>query len=208
MVELEDAQDRLADIKQELIDAHIAATQAWKTLVEKHPALALPCDSTTRANFVHDHICSQIARRLGNRTDVEIADCLGFFALRIGHDILLRFKFVGGGHPQNVATEQQKHLARQQYTEEMTIALNGDSALTPPTLLTCGYTLDDGEIGRIEIRRDCKGQLPWMYDIYGGDRVVRPVEFDGMADTTKPATIRKAAEPKEGDTEAAESESV
>jgi hypothetical protein len=139
---------------------------------------------------------------------VEIADCLGFFALRIGHDILLRFKFVGDGHPHNVATTQQKHLARQQYTEDMTLALNGSTALTPPTLLTCGYTLEDGDIGRIEIRRDCKGQLPWMYDIYGGDRVVRPTQFDGMKDVTKPATIRKTTEPKEGDAEADQSESA
>ncbi|MDQ3677758.1 MAG: hypothetical protein M3401_13330 [Actinomycetota bacterium] len=49
-----------------------------------------------------------------------------------------------------------------------------------------------------------------MYDIYGGDRVVRPEEFEGMKDTTKPATIRKATEtpePKEGGTEAGQSES-
>ncbi len=210
MVELEDAQGRLADLKQPLIDAHIAAAQAWKTLVEERPELALPCDSTTRANFLHDHICSQTARRVGDRAGVEVADSLGFFALRIGHDILLRFKFVGDGYPHNVATQQQKHLARQQYTEEMTLALNGNSALTPPTLLTCGYTLDGEQIGRVEIRRDCKGHLPWMYDIYGGDRVVRPEEFEGMKDTTKPATIRKATEtpePKEGGTEAGQSES-
>jgi hypothetical protein len=208
MVELEDAQRRLADIKQDLIDAHTAAAEAWETFVKEHPSLALPCDSTTRANFLHNHISSQVARRVGDRAQVEIADCLGFFALRVGHDILLRFKFVGQGQPSNVATDQQKYLARQHYTEDMTLALNGDSALTPPTLLTCGYTLDGEQIGRIEIRRDCKGHLPWMYDIYGGDRVVRPTQFDGMQDDTRPATIRKTTEPKEGDTGADQSESA
>ena len=75
-----------------------------------------------------------------------------------------------------------------QFDEPMLLALAG-SALTPPTLLTCGYTLDGTEIARIEIRRDCKHHLPWKFDIYGGTEVVEPLVISGMDDTAKPAVV-------------------
>jgi hypothetical protein len=196
MVELEDVQSRFGALHQPLIDAHIAAAANWATFLKEHPHLARPCDSTARANILHCHIRSEVAPRVADMPGVKVTDCLGFVGLKIHHDILLRFKFVGHGAPSNVATTQQKLLARQEFTEDMTLALTGDPALTPPTLLTCGYTLDGEKIGRIEIRRDCKGHLPWMYDIYGGTTVVRPTVFEGLEDTAKPAKIRKTTERK------------
>ena len=59
----------------------------------------------------------------------------------------------------------------------MMLALAGDSALTPPTLLTCGYTLDGDKIGRIVVRRDCIGHPPWHYEIYGGRTAVENIPF-------------------------------
>src|SRR5205085_1133431 len=92
--------------------------------------------------------------------------------------------------PHNVGTFQQKLLSRQQYDEDMVLALTGDIDLSPPTLLTCGYTLtDESKIDRIEIRRDCKGHLPWSYDIHGGTTLIEPVFLDGMADEAKPAKV-------------------
>lgn len=207
MLEAEDARTRLGDIHQTLIDAHVAAVGAWERFLKERPDLARPCDATTRANFIHNHVCLEIGQRVDGMPNVELTDCLDFMALKVGHDILLRFKFVGQGTPSNVATVQQKLLARQTFSEDMTLRLTGDPALVPPTLLTCGYTLDGEKVGRIEIRRDCKGHLPWMYDIYGGETVVRPVVFEGMEDTAKPATIRKTTE-RERDANASESKSA
>lgn len=137
----------------------------------------------------------------------DTTDRLGFFAVRIGSYILLRFKYVGNdGGPHNVATRQQRLLARQTYDEEMALALNGDVSLAPPTLLTCGYTLTDrAEVDRIEIRRDCDGHLPWMYDIYGGGVVNEPIFIDGMADEAKPATVTSSGETQRKDESEAES---
>ncbi|MCP9491528.1 MAG: hypothetical protein MSC31_16885 [Solirubrobacteraceae bacterium MAG38_C4-C5] len=196
MIELEDVKGRLADMETVLTEAHVAAAAVWETLLTEHPAIALPFDTTTRANIIHDHLCAELGWRLADTPGVELTDCLGFTGLKVGQDILLRFKFVGHGAPSNVATEQQKLLARQEYSEDMTLVLTGDPALKPPTLLTCGHTLDGAKVGRIEIRRDCKGHRPWMYDIYGGTRVVAPIAFPGMQDAAKPATVRKTTERK------------
>lgn len=191
MIDLEDAQESLAAITQPLIDAHTEAVDAWSRFVQEKPELAKPCDATTRANFIHNHVCEQIDRRVADLPGVEVTDRLGFFGVKVGANVFVRFKYIGQGAPSNVATTQQKLLARQEFTEEMTLALTGDPALDPPTLLTCGYTLDGEKVGRIAIRRDCKGHLPWTYDIFGGDTVNKPMVFDGMKDTAKPATIRK-----------------
>lgn len=196
MIDLPAAQARLAHIVPALIAAHEAAWSRWRTLVDEEPALALPLGATARANFIHDHVCAEIIRRVDGIPGVEPTDRLEFFALRVGSDILLRFKFVGHGAPSNVATNQQKLLARQAWDERMVLRLNGDTALGEPTLLTCGYTLAD-KIDRIEIRRDCIGHPPWMYDIYGGDTVVLPQPLPSLADQTKPARVTKPAKRKD-----------
>jgi len=209
MVELEEAQDRLAPLEKRFIQGHMAAEAQWEAFVKEHPDLALPFDTTTRANVLNNYICSQMARASEGLPNVEVTEVLQFFALKIDDDILLRFKFVGHGEPRNYPTPQQQLLSRQLFSEEMTMALTGDPALKPPTLLTCGYTLtlDGMKIGRIELRRNCNGHAPWFYDIYGGDRVVRPQTFDGRTDDTRPATIRKTTERKDADGAADHSES-
>ena len=190
LISLDDAQAQIDPLRSILTEGHKGAAKKWATLVEEQPDLARVLDATTRANYIHDHLCAEISRRVGGIPGVEAIDTLGFFALRIGDDILLRHKFVGQGAPSNVRTAQQKRLARQQFSEETMYALTGDKAFKPPTLLTCGYTLDGVEIDRIEIRMDCVGKLPWSFDIYGGEAVAEPLVLKGMADESKPATIK------------------
>lgn len=187
MIGLEAARERLGPLHDPVIEAHKAAVGKWQTLVAEVPVLALPLDATARANFIHCHLQAEVEPRIEGLA--EVTDRLDFFGLKIGNEILLRFKFLNSGMPSNVPTGQQRLLARQTYTEEMTLALTGDLSLRPPTLLTCGHTLDGLDLNRIEIRRDCKGHLPWSYDIYGGDAVNLPVVLDGMADDARPATI-------------------
>lgn len=189
MVEMDDARARLSALEPLLRDAHTAAVANWAKFLEEKPELARPFDATARANFIHCHIAAEVERLVDDVSGVTVADGLGFFGLWVDGRILLRFKFVGHGQPHNVATTQQKLLARQTYTEDMMLTLAGDSAFDPPTLLTCGYTLDGDQVGRIEIRRDCVGHLPWHYDIYGGEAVVQPIVMDGLADTARPAKV-------------------
>lgn len=192
MIELSAAQGRIEPIRQPLTEGTKAAVAIWANMLDKRSDLARPLDATARANFLHCHIRSEVERRVTDVAGVEATNCLDFFALRLDPDILLRFKYVGLGEPSNVPTKRQRFLARQEYDEEMTLALTGDIAMVPPTLLTCGYTLDGAEVGRIEIRRDCKGHLPWSFDIYGADALVEPIVFDGMADDAKPATVKSS----------------
>jgi hypothetical protein len=195
VVELPAAQDAIKPIESALTAGLRKAAENWETLLTEHAALAVPLDTTTRANFIHNHACAEIAQLVADHNNVKLAEGLGFFALLIGDDIMLRLKFVGYGTPQNVATKQQKLLAKQSFTPEMVLALDGISK--PPTLLTCGYTLEGVAIGRIEIRRDCTGQQTWSYDIYGGEAIIEPLVIPGLIDTTKPAIVtstRKAME--------------
>ncbi len=190
MIDLPEAKDRLDPLVPALIAAHEAAMEIWVAAVKDNPAFTLPLNTTTRANILNNHVCAQAELRL---PDVPQNDKLGFFALMIGGDVMLRFKYVGHGAPANVQTEQQKLLAKQTYNDQMMFALTGDIAGEPPTLLTCGYTIDGEKIGRVEIRYDCKGHISWSYDIFGGEAVIMPQMLPGQEDTAKPARIKKVA---------------
>jgi hypothetical protein len=160
MIDLPAAQARLAHIVPALIAAHEAAWSRWRTLVDEEPALALPLGATARANFIHDHVCAEIIRRVDGIPGVEPTDRLEFFALRVGSDILLRFKFVGHGAPSNVATNQQKLLARQAWDERMVLRLNGDLlaraviAIADKHMRLCARCKQPDD-GRMSCRVDC-----------------------------------------------------
>jgi hypothetical protein len=193
MIDLPDAKKRLAPLVPILSAAHEAAVASWVTEVNDAPAFTLPLSNTTRANIIHNHLCAQVMLAIADMPGIKLNDKLGFFALMFEPDILLRFKYVGHGAPTNVATKQQVLLAKQTYNDQMMLSLAGDADLEPPTLLTCGHTIDSDKVGRIEIRCDCDGHVSWSYDIYGGDAVIMPQALPGQEDTAKPARIRKIA---------------
>lgn len=184
MIELDQARERIAPLEALFIEAHTVATDRWADLLEHHSSFALPLDATARANILNCHIRSEVERRVEGLPGVTATD-LGFFALLIAEEILLRFKYVGLGLPSNYPTGVQRLLAQQLYPDKMLEALGG--AL--PTVLTCGYTLDGAGLGRVEIRRDCLGHEPWSFDIFGGEALAEPLVFDGMVDDTKPAAV-------------------
>lgn len=191
MVEFDAAQQRCKSLEKPLVEAHKAAVGKWATFVKEQPELALPFDATARANFIHPHIRHEILQRVAVLRGVKpTPEQLDLFGLMVDDDIFMRFKFVGNGLPHNYPTDRQKELAAQKFSEGLTELLLGDGSLDPPTMITCGYTLDGEKLGRLEIRRDCKGHLPWSYDIYGGTAVVSPLILPGMQDNTRPAKIR------------------
>jgi hypothetical protein len=202
MIELDEARSRIDPLQNMLVDSCEAAVGTWATFVTDHSEMALPLDATARANFIHSHLRHEVDLRVADLDGVEPTEGLNFFGLIIQQDTFLRFKYVGKGVPHNVPTKRQKLLANQTFTKSMKATLMGDPSMPPPTMLTCGYTLDGIELGRIEIRRDCKGHQPWSFDIHGGAAVAEPLVFPGMTDTTRPATVtstKKAAEKGQAD---------
>jgi hypothetical protein len=194
VVELDYAQDRIEPLKPRLVEGHQAAAEVWAKLVKEQPEVVLPLDDTARANLIHPHIRYEVERRVEGLPAVMINDKLDFFALMIGDDILLRFKYVGHGMPRNYGTTRQKELASQRFTPTMIGDLLGDASLQPPTMLTCGHTLDGEKLGRLEIRRDCKGHLPWSFDIFGGNAVNAPLVIPTLEDEIRPARVKSAQE--------------
>lgn len=200
VIDLTAAREQIEPYEQLLIDGANAGVKKWEEMLMERPDFARPLGTTARANYIHPHVCNEITQRITGVEGIEATDALDFFAVKIGPEILMRVKYLRQGRPNNIKTKQQKLLAKQQYTPEMVMALTGDPALTPPTLLTLGYTLDGAQIGRIEVRCDCRRKLPWNYDIYGGTAVVEPIILDGMADETRPAIVISARK-KEAESE-------
>lgn len=190
MVDLPEAREQLKPITPLIVRAHETAAGKWAMLVHDHSDLSHPLGRLSRLNFMHDYTVFEIEKLTAGRADVAPADGLGFYALAVTPNLLVRFKCVESGTPSNVSTEQQKKLARQEFTPTMLTSLTGESAFDePPTLVTCGFTMEGTEIDRIEIRCDCKGRQTWRYDVHGGDEIVHPLVLDGMGEPATPATI-------------------
>jgi len=193
-IDLPTAKRRLRPIHDDLVEAHQTTLDKWRKLGDEYPAWVLAFDAAERAQQLHAHIkleVATVAESWGRR--VRVSEALDFFALCVGRDILLRFKFLGPSGPSNVQTEHQKLLARQLYDDDMMSALAFDGFTQPPTLLTCGYRLtNDDYLKTLVIRRDKKGEPSWEYPIYGDDGVaVEPLRFRGMPDNG-PARVRSA----------------
>jgi hypothetical protein len=208
LIGADQARERIEPIEGVLVDAHKAATATWSELVREQPGFAVVLDPTARANIIHCHLRLEIGQRLVDRQDAVVNDRLGFYALLLRPDVLLRVKYVGNsdGAPHNYPTRQQQLLAKQSYDPDMLQLLGMEGSFAPPTFLTCGYTLDELDLGRIEIRFDCVGHLPWSFNIYGEDTLIEPLVLDGMADDTKPARVASSRTSQRKGAEQAESE--
>jgi hypothetical protein len=184
------AKEKVDRIEPMLVGSHKSTIDLWFEMVAEAPQYAKAMSATTRAGWIHDHLRPEVEAQIAEVPGVVAHEALGFFALTIDDEILMRLKYIGQGAPSNVATDQQKLLALQQYDEEMLAALGSDPALTPPTFLTCGYTLGDGELGRLEIRCEFKRKALWSFDLYGGEAVSAPLEFPGMPQEALPALVK------------------
>jgi hypothetical protein len=189
MIEFDDTRDQLGSLHEPLVEGFKAGVATWAELIEKAPHLAARMNPTARANFIHPQICAEVEIRLADFPDVRLTDALDTPAFMVGHDILLRIKYVGHGIPHNYPTVRQRYLSRQMYESDIALELTGDPSLRPPTLLTAGYTLNGIELDRVEIRRDCKGHLPWAYDIFGGTMAYEPLVLQGLEDVVRPAVV-------------------
>jgi hypothetical protein len=118
------------------------AWEAWEKLGRVAPELKKPLDSTARANYLWNHIKSNVRRRFKDVRGVTIIEKGRTFVLSIDGVALLRFKKVDGQfRTRNVPTVRQLELQMQ--LKSQMVELPG----LPPeaTWLTCGYLLDPFE---------------------------------------------------------------
>ncbi len=125
----------------------------------------------------------------------------------MGANPLVRFKCVNDGAPSNVETDQQRLLARHQYDDDAMAALMLDGIPSPPTLLTCGYSLDAAALLKsVEVRCDYGKRPLWRWLIWGdaasGGGVVEPLPLPNVPGP-KPAQVRSTRKQRrEGQQEA------
>lgn len=208
VLSLDDARLILNPFRKQVFAAPaVAAAATWQRFVEQQPEMAVPMDETTRANMIHAWWRHEVRRVLACTTGIREVSALGFFAVAVDGNPLVRFKSVNSGGPSNVDTEQQKLLARQQYDDDAMSALALKGIPSPPTLLTCGYLVDVAAVLKsIEIRCDYGRSLLWRWPIWGdaaeGGSVVEPMPLPGIPGP-KPAQVRSAREQRrEGQGEA------
>jgi hypothetical protein len=202
MLELTDVQARLGSLTDVFVDAHLVAANRMKKFGEAVPEAIAALNSTERANVMHGQVRQLVLVDVESRSDVRQVHWNSLlFLIGIGDDVLVRFKYLGHGRPANVHTEQQHLLERQQYDEQMWSALDESGFKDAPTLVTCGYTLDGMDIGKVSIRRDCIGREPWSFEIYGGTAVVEPMMLKGLSiDETRPARVTSKSKKRDGQT--------
>jgi hypothetical protein len=173
LMNMDEAQAQLAPVADALlVTPRRSGVSTWNAFEADAPGIASAISTTTRAGMIHDFTVLEVRRAL-QREDVksvarEIDSPLEFFTVAVGSGLLVRYKLVAARMPRNVATDVQRRLAAQQYDEETMNALALDGMPTPPTLVTCGYTLDvDGRLGTVSVQCDFKNATMWRYVAWG-----------------------------------------
>jgi hypothetical protein len=195
LLSLTDTQEALRPFaEQVLVDAHVKAVQRWQRFMRKLPKMAIPMDATARAGMIHCWIKDEVRRTIEGESRIREVTSLGFFAIAVDANPLVRFKYLAAGLPRNVQTEQQEKLSKQLYKEEALEAMQMEGIPGPPTLLTCGYKLTPvGELRKVEVRCDSRSEFHYSWPIYGPEadagEVIEPIRLTEVPAPT-PAAVR------------------
>jgi hypothetical protein len=182
------------DLHEILVAGHVGAFKRLEDITKAYPAAIAALNATERANFLHGQIRQLIAAGVETHDGAQITDW-DIDTVAVGVNLLVRFKYLGHGTPaNNRSTEQQRLLERQQYKQTAMALLVLAGIEEPPTIVTCGYTLDGLQLSRVLIQRDCTGHDRWNYDIYGGTAVMEPLALPGIAEVTPGVVVRSAQE--------------
>jgi len=181
-------------------DAHHDSMGLWNRLLLDFPKIATALQSAEKYAFLHRLIGQHLAANVA--ANARYIDALGFASLLIEDRALVRFKHLDGSFkPRAYPTNQQQHLGRQEFTEEMMEQLAIEGVLAPPTVLTLGYNESNrgDAIDRIVIV--CRTpSLQYFYDVKPGaagfgPTVVQP--FPGILPPA-PRVISKRQEEEQG----------
>jgi hypothetical protein len=174
-VNLDEARELLTPVADALlIEPRKAAVKTWNEYENENPAVASALTATTRAGMIHDCTVREVRQAL--ELDAvrgiarELDSGLEFFTVGVGQRLLVRYKFTAAGRPRNVATEVQRRLAYQQYDEDVMNNLTLEGMPEPPTLVTCGYALDEGgRLGTVSVQCDYAKTVLWRFPVFGAD---------------------------------------
>ena len=169
---IDEAKQQLAPVVDALlITPRRNAVREWNGFETTDPGRASAISTTTRAGMIHDFTVIEVRRALLTDSVKSIArevNSFDFFAIAVGSGLIVRYKYVAGGLPQNVSTEAQRRLAMQQYDDQTMGELTFEGIQEPPTLVTCGYTLDvDGGLGTISVQCDFAKTVLWKHVVWG-----------------------------------------
>ncbi len=175
----EGARSLLRPFEDAFVRAHLHAWEQWMELdklCQTHaPALLIPVTDTTRANFVNNHAAMRIDVELSDvvtESMLKVSEALGFTTVLVmagQQAALLRLKLLDGDlRWSNVSTERQKMLARQEMYEDLLTELGCEGTVSP-TIVTCGYEINDENTAIKSISMVCRhhGHLEWHYEIFG-----------------------------------------
>jgi len=197
---MEEVQTRLEPFNECFISSHERSVASYRKALEVEPEMAAAFSSTRRAIDIHERTCFHIRKSAISMEGIYVTGLPTFF-VAVGNDLLVRFKTLQSGSPQNHDSEAQRHYSRQQFKPEDMENLAMFGIFSPPTIVTCGYTLHLNELllDRVLIQRDCKGHQPWWYTISGGAEVSEPLLIAGTEEIT-PARIgpMRRIKPAEG----------
>ncbi len=195
MLSMKQVHDRLGDDLHEIfVAAHVGAFKRLEDVARGYPEVIAALNATERANLLHGQIRQLVAVGVETYDRAELTEW-DIDTVAVGINLLVRFKYLGHGAPaNNRSTEQQRLLERQQYKEAAMAVLALSGIEEPPTIVTCGYTLDGLQLSRVLIQRDCAGHDRWNYDIYGGTAVMEPLALAGIAEAEPGVVVRSAQE--------------
>src|ERR1700741_3858333 len=101
VIDYPDARVRLERFHPVFIESYLAAWASWLRFIslEGQTDLAKPLSTTTRANFIHDHVQMEFETRIEGVEDIQSIPktALDSYMVKLGPDILLRFKFTQYG---------------------------------------------------------------------------------------------------------------
>jgi len=167
--------------------------------------MASPLDETARANNIHCWWRSGVRQALQGQPGIREISALQFFAVAVDSNPVVRFKCVSLGEPSNVRTGQQKDLSRQEYDDDLMEALTLEGIPSPPTTLTCGYSLNlAAELTSIEIRCDYRRRALWRWQLWGDTSEGEITELIPLPGTSEPQPARVSSKKTGRTSESAE----
>ncbi|HWC34117.1 MAG TPA: hypothetical protein VG650_04730 [Mycobacteriales bacterium] len=201
LITLDEAQKRLEPYKDDVFVAPwTTAFEQYGKFVKEQAALAKALDATARANIIHCWAREHARKALVGKAGIRETECMGFFAVLVDSDPVVRFKYLRDGRPSNVRTDQQQFLARQEYKKDVQLAFEEEGLSALPTTVTCGYELDVAQqLSQIVIRCDYKNDNLWTWPIWGdaaaGGGGIEPMPIPTLpTPTPRPAAVRSARE--------------
>jgi hypothetical protein len=170
------------------------AWKSWEKLGELAPDCKKPLDSTSRANFIWNHIKDNVKKRFKKVSGVVIREKGRLFALEVNGVALLRFKKVDAKHrASNIPTRQQLDLQMHFRKTQTVLAGFPDES----TWLTCGYALDQLETKMTDFVITCFVGGVLEYVIPFGSRNVVADVFQPSGRTARTAKVSPISAPQE-----------